>query len=84
MIAPAVRRENVVDALAAIIMPRAMMSTYSAVSTMVPTRPNSSPNTARMKSVERSGTKSSCACVPLSQPLPRMPPEPIAIVDWMM
>src|SRR5262252_6008716 len=46
---------------------------------MLPVRPNSSPKTARMKSVERSGTKSSCACVPLSQPLPSTPPDPIAI-----
>ena len=23
-------------------------------------------------------------CVPLNQPLPNKPPEPIAIVDWMM
>jgi hypothetical protein len=47
-------------------------------------RPNSSPSTAKMKSVERSGRNSSWACVPLPQPLPNMPPEPMAIFDWMM
>ena len=32
----------------------------------------------------RSGMKSRWACVPSSQPLPSKPPEPTAIVDWMM
>ena len=48
-------------------------------------RPNSSPKTAKMKSVCRSGRKSRWVCVPLSQPLPVTPPEPIAIdacVEW--
>ena len=47
-------------------------------------RPNSSPMTAKMKSVERSGRNSSCAWLPFIQPLPNSPPEPIAICDWMM
>ena len=42
-------------------------------------RPNSSPNTAKMKSVWRSGRKSRWVWVPLSQPLPTTPPEPSAI-----
>ncbi len=47
-------------------------------------RPNSSEYTAKMKSVWRSGMNSRCDCVPFSQPLPARPPEPTAIVDWMM
>ena len=50
----------------------------------LPIRPNSSENTAKMKSVWRSGMNSRCAWVPFSQPLPARPPEPTAIVDWMM
>ena len=37
-----------------------------------------------MKSVVRSGMNSRWACVPCVQPLPVMPPEPMAMVDWMM
>ena len=37
-----------------------------------------------MKSVVRSGMKSRWVCVPFSQPLPNQPPEPTAIVDWMV
>ena len=50
----------------------------------LPIRPNSSENTAKMKSVVRSGMKSRCVCEPLSQPLPASPPEPTAIVDWIV
>jgi len=37
-----------------------------------------------MKSVVRSGRNSSWPCEPFSSPLPKTPPEPIAICDWMM
>jgi hypothetical protein len=37
-----------------------------------------------MKSVWRSGRKARWVWVPSIQPFPVMPPEPIAIVDWMM
>ncbi|MNQ96132.1 hypothetical protein D3C85_1117240 [compost metagenome] len=50
----------------------------------MPTRPNSSPITAMMKSVWLSGRKSRCDWVPSSQPLPNTPPEPMAALDWMM
>src|SRR4029434_5265142 len=43
-----------------------------------PTSPNSSPNTAKMKSVCRSGRKSRCVCVPFNHPFPTTPPEPSA------
>ena len=46
--------------------------------------PNSSANTAKMKSVVSSGRKFSRACVPFMKPLPQVPPAPIAISDWMM
>ena len=82
--APASRRAKKVGALAAIIRPRAISARYSSSSRPLPIRPNSSENTAKMKSVERSGMNSRCVCVPFSQPLPVMPPEPTAMVDWMM
>ena len=84
VMAPASKRENVVGAFIAITRPRPMMIMYSVISSNRPIRPNSSPNTARMKSVDRSGMKSSWDWLPLSQPLPNTPPEPIAMVDWMM
>ncbi|MNN56440.1 hypothetical protein D3C81_1713710 [compost metagenome] len=84
VIAPASKRLNKVGAFAAIIMLRPINSKYRKSNTQLPIRPNSSENTAKMKSVVRSGMNSRCACVPLSQPLPVMPPEPIAIVDWMI
>ena len=37
-----------------------------------------------MKSVVRSGMNSRCVCVPCMKPLPVRPPEPIAIMPWMM
>ncbi len=37
-----------------------------------------------MKSVVRSGMNSRWVCVPLMKPLPVTPPEPIAIMPWMM
>ena len=60
------------------------MKPYRPMSARVPMKPNSSPTTAKMKSVELSGRKSSCDWVPCSQPLPNTPPEPMAISDWMM
>ncbi len=37
-----------------------------------------------MKSVVRSGMNSRCVCVPFMKPLPVRPPEPMAIMPWMM
>ena len=37
-----------------------------------------------MKSVHCLGMKLSCVCVPRMNPLPKIPPEPMAMVDWMM
>jgi hypothetical protein len=48
-------------------------------STALPISPNSSPNTAKTKSVCFSGRKSRCVCVPFIQPLPTTPPDPSAI-----
>ena len=47
-------------------------------------KPNSSPMTQKMKSVEFSGMYASCVCVPLVNPLPNSPPEPMAAFAWMM
>ena len=51
---------------------------------MQPNRPNSSEKAAKMKSVVRSGMNSRCVWVPFMKPLPVMPPEPMAIMPWMM
>ena len=67
-----------------IARPRPISSRYSSSNAQLPIKPNSSENTAKMKSVDRSGMNSRCACVPLSQPLPASPPEPTAMTDWMM
>ena len=78
---PAISRANKVGALDAIISPRMINSKYSTTKILFPMKPNSSEYTAKIKSVVRSGINSKCAWVPLSKPLPVMPPEPTAIVD---
>ena len=54
---------------------------YSPISTRAPMNPPSSPSTAKMKSVWRSGRKLPAACEPLPRPLPESCPEPIEIID---
>ena len=54
----------------AIQSPRKTTIPTSTRITRTPSSPNSSANTANTKSVERSGRKSSCDCVPLSHPFP--------------
>ena len=44
-----------------------------------PRKPSSSPTVQKIKSVSCSGTYLSFVCVPLRNPLPLIPPEPIAI-----
>ena len=80
----AMRRPNSVLALAAIASPRHTSSTKQTIRVRLPTRPNSSENAAKMKSVVRSGMNSRCVCVPAMKPLPHTPPEPMAIMPWMM
>ncbi len=46
--------------------------------------PHSSTKVVKMKSVCFSGRKFSDDCVPFRKPLPNMPPEPMAIFDWVM
>src|SRR5467141_2215072 len=53
------------------------------MSTRQPTNPHVSANTAKMKSVWRSGRKASRLCVAPATPLPKSCPEPIAILAWM-
>ncbi|MNN60209.1 hypothetical protein D3C81_1753780 [compost metagenome] len=84
MIDPASSRENSVGALAAMNSPRKISSKYSTSSAALPIRPNSSEKTAKMKSVCFSGMNSRWVCVPLRKPLPSTPPEPIAMIDWMV
>ena len=47
----------------------------------LPTKPNSSPATVKIKSVCCSGTNQPFVCGPLNKPLPIIPPEPIVILD---
>ena len=82
--APANRRENTVGALAAMHSPRRINTVKPSASAATPAMPNSSAKAAKMKSVVRSGMNSRCVCVPLMKPLPVSPPEPMAIMPWMM
>ena len=68
----------------AISTPPATMAASSAISPSIPTSPNSSASTAWIKSVCFSGKKFRCPCVPCRKPLPHIPPEPSAILLWMM
>ncbi len=81
---PAIRRWKVSWPRMAMTMQRTTMAVYSASSSSTPIRPSSSEYTAKMKSVCASGRKSSLAWVPSSQPLPNRPPEPMAILLWVM
>ena len=49
-----------------------------------PTKPVSSPMAAKIKSVLGSGKNPYCAWEPLPIPLPKNPPEPIAICAWFL
>ena len=51
---------------------------------MAPAKPNSSQKLVQMKSVWLSGRKFSRLWVPLRKPLPATPPEPMAILAWVM
>ena len=51
----------------------------SSSTTAHPMKPSSSPTVQKMKSVSCSGTYFSFVCVPLRNPLPFSPPEPMAI-----
>ena len=46
--------------------------------------PHSSTKVVKMKSVCFSGRKFSDDWVPFRKPLPNVPPEPMAILDWVM
>ena len=61
-----------------------MTTRYKASISVTPMRPSSSPITAMMKSVRLAGKKPSWLCVPSNRPLPLNPPEPSAVLDWMM
>src|SRR5260370_25647770 len=52
---------------------------YNVNTTLTPTEPHSSPRTEKMKSVCRAGRYSRLTCVPCRNPLPVMPPDPLAI-----
>ncbi len=47
-------------------------------------KPNSSARVVKMKSVCFSGRKFSRDCVPCMKPRPVQPPEPSAILAWVM
>ena len=49
----------------------------------LPKNPHSSPTVQNIKSVLCSGTKSNLVWVPFRNPLPKNPPDPIAILDWI-
>ena len=82
--APPSKRENSVGASSAMNRPRKIRKMKPDTSSRLPTSPNSSEKAAKMKSVVRSGMNSRWVWVPAMKPLPNMPPEPIAIMPWMM
>ena len=49
-----------------------------------PKNPNSSENNVKIKSVCFSGKNSKYPWVPFKKPLPVRPPEPTAILDWII
>ncbi len=49
-----------------------------------PTKPHSSAKTEKTKSVCCSGRNFNCVCVPRKNPFPMIPPDPTAMMDWMM
>ena len=49
-----------------------------------PVKPNCSEKIAKTKSVSFSGKKSKLLCDPPKKPFPRIPPDPIAILDWII
>ena len=57
---------------------------YRPINTVNPIRPNSSAITANIKSVSVSGKKFKWDCVPSPKPLPKIPPDPIAIFDCVI
>ena len=79
--APASNLPNASCALTAMYKPRPIINKYRLSKTHTPNKPNSSLKTENIKSVWRSGKNSNCDCVPSNQPLPSMPPDPIAIFD---
>jgi hypothetical protein len=58
-----------------------MIREYKINNVIPPTKPNSSIKKEKIKSVSYSGRKLRGPWVPLNKPLPRKPPEPIAIFD---
>ena len=56
----------------------------SEINNMDPVKPNCSEKIAKTKSVSFSGRKSKLLWEPSRKPLPFSPPEPIAILDWII
>ncbi|MNN61221.1 hypothetical protein D3C81_1764480 [compost metagenome] len=81
---PASRREYPSRDSTAIHRQRPITNRYNASTIATPIQPNSSLSTENAKSVVCSGMKFKCDCEPNPQPLPVSPPEPMAILDWMM
>ena len=72
-----------VGASRATIRQRTMMASSSTMTRRQPIKPNSSPQTQKMKSVCRSGRLdryNDCVCVPLKRPCPVSLPEPRASI----
>ncbi len=70
--------------LIAIMIPLPIINKYMLSRGMIPRKPNSSAITENIKSVVLSGKKSNCPWLPLSQPFPNIPPDPMAIFDWII
>ena len=78
----ATSRPNMSSARAAIRIARTSTMASRAMMVIAPTKPSSSPATAKMKSVCCSGTKLPATSWPWNRPWPNIRPEPIAIFAW--
>ena len=60
------------------------MAKKSKISKKEPKNPNCSAKTVKIKSVCFSGKNSKLLWVPCLKPYPKKPPDPIAILDWII
>src|ERR1019366_978206 len=79
----ATRLENESVARPATLTHRRKSTRNNTSATVTPTTPSSSPTTGKMKSVCCAGRNARRFCVPIVNPLPSQPPDPIATCDWI-
>ena len=68
----------------AIFIPQKIIAINMMIKIRPPTKPHSSAKTEKTKSVCCSGKNFNWVWEPLKKPLPKISPEPTAIMDWMI